>query len=61
MVWLCIFKNTELNNICASIVFKAKIKEKSEEQFCLRFLYQNSKMPFFGGQPIFFSLDFVQF
>ena len=33
------------------MVFKAKTKEKYEENFVLRFLFQNSKMPFFGGQP----------
>ena len=52
-VFSCDFKNTDQNNICASIVFKAKTKERYEHNF-LWFLFQNSKMPFFGGQPIFF-------
>ena len=49
--FLCVFKNTDQSNISASIVFKAKTKEN----ICLRFLLQNSKMPFLGGQPILFS------
>ena len=57
-VFLCIFKNTDQNNICAAIVFKAKTKEKYEEIFFLRFLLQNSKMLFLGGQPIFFQIFF---
>ena len=55
MVFLCVFKNKYQNIICAYIVFKAKTKEKYEEQICLRLLFQNSKMPFFGGQQILFS------
>ena len=27
-IFLCFFKNTDTNNICVSIVFKAKRKEK---------------------------------
>ena len=52
------FKNTDQNNICASIVFKAKTKEKYEEIFFLQFLFQNSKMLCFGGQSIFFKFFF---
>ena len=37
--FLCILKNTDQNNICAAIVFKAKTKEKLEEIFFLRFLF----------------------
>ena len=44
--FLCVFKNTDQNNICASIVFKAKTKEKYEEIFFLRFLFKNSKILF---------------
>ena len=50
--FLCVFKNTDQSNISASIVFKAKTKEN----ICLRFLLQNSKMPFLGGQLIFFLI-----
>ena len=32
-IFLCIFKNTGQNNICVPIVFKAKTKQKYEEQF----------------------------
>ena len=46
-------KDQVWHNLCMSIVLKAKMKEKYEEIF-LRFLFQNSQMPFFGGQPIFF-------
>ena len=52
------FQNTDQNNICVSIAFKAKTKEKYEENFVLRFLFQNSKMPSFGGQPIFYVIFF---
>ena len=30
MAFLCVLKNTDQNNICASIIFKAKIKETYE-------------------------------
>ena len=53
--FLLVFKNTDKNNICVSIVFKAKTKEKYEENVFLRLLFQNSKMRFFGGQPFFYS------
>ena len=43
-VFLWVFKNTDLYRICASIVFKAKTKEKHEDTFCCRFLFQNSKI-----------------
>ena len=54
-VFLCIFKNTYHNNICASIIFKAKTKENYEERFFLRFLFQNLKMPFLGVNKFFSS------
>ena len=53
-----VFKNTDQNNICKSIVFKAKTKEKYQYKICLQFLFQNSKMSFFGGQLIFFQISF---
>ena len=31
--YLCVFKNSDQNNICASIGFKSKTKEKYEEFF----------------------------
>ena len=48
--FLCVFKNTDQNKICASIIFKAKTKENYEEKLFLQFLNRNSKMPFYGGQ-----------
>ena len=47
------FQNTDQNNMCVSIVFKAKTKEKYEEIFFLQFLFQNSKMPFLGVNHLF--------
>ena len=55
---MCIFKNTDQNNICASIIFKAKTKVKYEETFFLQFLFQSSKMPFFGVKQFFFRFSF---
>ena len=43
-----------LIKICASIVFKAKTKEKNEEHF-LQFLFQNSKTPFLGVNTFFLN------
>ena len=42
LTFLCIFKNIDQNNICASIVCKAKTEEKYDEIFFLRVLFQNS-------------------
>ena len=53
-----IFKNIDQNNICASIVFKAKTKDKYEETFFKGFLF-HSKMHFLGGQPILFWIFFL--
>ena len=47
------FNNANKNNICASFVFKAKTKEKYEDKFCLRFLFQNSKIPFLEVNQFF--------
>ena len=33
IIFLCIFKNTDQNNICASIIFKAKTKENMKNIF----------------------------
>ena len=43
------------NNMCASVVFKAKTKEKFEEIFFSRFFYKTHNRDFFGGQSIFFE------
>ena len=53
--FLCVFKNTDQNNIYASIIFKAKTKQKYEENFFKGFY---SKLKNFGGQPDFFFLNF---
>ena len=52
------------SNICASIVFKTLTNQKYEEQFFLSFLFQNSKIHYFGGHQIkkkmfFFSFSFL--
>ena len=47
-VFLCIFKNTDQNNICVSIVFKAKTKEKYEEIFFYGFYFKTQKCSFLG-------------
>ena len=44
------------NNICASIVFKAKAKEKYEEKNCFTVFFQNSKKNLFWGSINFFSV-----
>ena len=54
----CNLKNTDLNNICASIVFKVITNKKYEENFFLSFLFQKSKMRFFGGHQIFLKFFF---
>ena len=60
--FVCVFKNTDQNNICASLVFNAKKGEKYDLQFFLHFLFQNLKMTFVGGQPIFsFLTSFFSF
>ena len=45
-VFLCVFKNTDQNNICVSIVFKAKTKEKYEEIFFYGFYFKTQKYSF---------------
>ena len=52
------FKNTDLNKICVSIVFKTITNKKYEETFLKSFLLQNSKMRIFGGQQIVFIIFF---
>ena len=48
--FLCVFKNTEQNNICVFIVFKAESEPKHEEIFYLGVFLQKPKTPFFGGK-----------
>ena len=43
---LCIFKNINQKNICASIVFKAESKPKHEEQKFWGFFFKNQKRTF---------------
>ena len=58
-VFLCIFRNTDKNNICGSIVFKAKIKEKYEEIFFLKgFCFKTYKSAFLGVKFFFGILFF---
>ena len=44
-VFLCVFKDSEPNNICASFVFKAKTKEKLQI-FFYSFYLKTQKCPF---------------
>ena len=60
MLLFCVFKNTVLNNICASIVFKAKTKEKFQEKFFCTVFISKLKNALFGGRPIFFKFFFYQ-
>ena len=47
----CIFKNTDQEDICVSIVFKAESKQKQEEQFFWGgFFIKNQKQAFLGVQ-----------
>ena len=54
-VFLCVFKNTDQNNICGSIVFKAKTKEKYEEIFFYGFYFKNQKCFFLRVNQFFFK------
>ena len=58
-VFLCVLNNTDQNNICASIVFKAKTKEKYEEIFFYGFNLKTQKCSFFGINQ--FLSNFFQF
>ena len=46
----CVFKNTEQNNNCVFIVFKAESEPKHEEKFFLGVFLQKPKTRFFGGE-----------
>ena len=54
-VFFVLFKTTDKNNICGSIVFKAKTSEKYEEFFFYSFYFKTQICPFLGGQPIIFK------
>ena len=54
-VFLCVFKNTDQNNICTSIVFKAKTKEKYEEIFFYGLYFKTQKSFCLGVNQIFFN------
>ena len=58
-VFLCVFKNTDLNNICASVVFKDK-RKIWRNIFCLFFI-SKLKNALFGGSINFFSSNFYIF
>ena len=44
--------------MCASIVFKAKTKEKYEENFVYGFYFKTQKCPFWGVNQFFFLIFF---
>ena len=44
----CVFKNTEQNNNCVFIVFKAESEPKHEEFFFWVFFFKNQKHAFSG-------------
>ena len=53
-VFICVFKNSDQNNICASIVFKDKTKENYEEIFFFYgFYFKTQKYPFLGVNQFF--------
>ena len=52
--FLLVFKNTDQNNICVSIVFKAKTKEKYEYNFCFMVFISKLKNALFWGSTNFF-------
>ena len=56
--YFCVFSKilTKITFMCL-LFLKLKQKKKGYN-FSLRFLFQNSKMAFFGGQPIFFLFIF---
>ena len=46
------FQNTDLNNICASVVFQAKTKEKYEEHFFNALFQGSTNFFFFNFFPV---------
>ena len=59
--FLCVFKNTDQNKICASIVFKAKTKEKYEEKNVFYGYYFKTQKSSFLGLNLFFFFIFSGF
>ena len=55
ITFFCIFKNTDLNNICASTVFKAKTEEKYKENLFKSFYFKTWKCTFWGSTNFFSS------
>ena len=56
------FQNTDKNNISASTVLFLKLKQKKNmKKKFLRFVFQSSKMLFFGGSTNFFKFFFFSF
>ena len=55
---MVVFKNTDQDNICASIVLKANTKEKYEEIFFYGFYYKTQKWSFLGVNQFFFKFIF---
>ena len=56
-VFVCVFKNTDENNICGFIVFKAKIKEKHKEIFFVTvFILKLKNALFWGVNQFFYSV-----
>ena len=51
---MCVFKNTDKNNICASIVFKAESKPKQKKFFFAVGFLQKPKTHFCGGPKWYF-------
>ena len=54
LLFLCVFKNTNQKNICASIVFKAESKPKNKEKKCLGGFSLKTKNVLFGGPKWYF-------
>ena len=57
MDFLCVFKNTDLSNICASIVFKAKQKKNMKKKLLMVFITK-LKNALFGWSTDFLYLIF---
>ena len=55
---LCVFKNTAPKNVCASIVFKAKLEPKHKEKIVLGIFLQKPQRCFFEGFNSFKNLNF---
>ena len=59
-ICFCNFENTNENNMCASIVFKAETKQKHEENFLKGFFFKNKKHTFeFGLLKSYWTFDYL--